>query len=686
MLQAWASGVLLLLSLSGRDVHAIAVPVTPPPADVLAGEGLKPHSGIQPLLAAPPIGTVLPRTGWTVACDSAETGNECNLAIDGDTGTFWHTVFAPPTNAPLPHTITVDMKSNQNVNGVAMLPRQDGNTNGFISQHKIYLSTDGTNFGSPVAFGTWFGDAEEKFGNFETKPARYVRIVAITEAFGNPWTSIAELNVYAAATYTAPPTGLGSWGPTIDFPIVPVAVAVEPTSGNVLTWSSWAKDDFTNSPGGMTLTATYNPASGIVSQRTVTNTNHDMFCPGISMDANGRVVVTGGNDAARTSIYDFSSDNWISGPNMQITRGYQASATCSDGRIFTIGGSWNGGQGGKNGEIYDPVANTWTLLPNCPVAPMLTNDNDGVYRQDNHGWLFGWKNKSVFQAGPSFAMNWYDTSGAGGPTAAGSRTGDGDAMCGTAVMYDAVAGNILAVGGSPNYVGSDATWNAHVITIGTPATPANVVQASNGLWFNRIFHNSVVLPNGNVFITGGQSYGDPFYDDNPQLTPEMWQISDGNFYKMLPNSIVRVYHSWAVLLPDATVLSGGGGLCASCSTNHFDAQVYTPQYLLTASGGKATRPVISSLSVASIKVGGKVTIKTTGAVSSCAMVRYGSATHTVNTDQRRIPLTLTAAGTNTYTVNVPTDPGIALPGYWMVFVMNSAGVPSVAKTLKVTLT
>jgi len=51
---------------------------------------------------------------------------------------------------------------------------------------------------------------------------------------------------------------------------------------------------------------------------------------------------------------------------MKIPRGYQASATLSDGRMFTIGGSWSGGWGGKNGEVYNVTSNTWSLLPGCP--------------------------------------------------------------------------------------------------------------------------------------------------------------------------------------------------------------------------------------------------------------------------------------------------------------------------------
>jgi galactose oxidase len=114
-----------------------------------------------------------------------------------------------------------------------------------------------------------------------------------------------------------------------------------------------------------------------------------MFCPGISLDATGRVVVTGGNDAAKTSIYSVANNAWTSAPDMQLPRGYQAQTTFSDGRTFTIGGSWSGGYGGKDGEVYDPATNTWTLLPGCPVEKILTQDAQGEFRSDNHAWLFG---------------------------------------------------------------------------------------------------------------------------------------------------------------------------------------------------------------------------------------------------------------------------------------------------------
>ena len=212
------------------------------------------------------------------------------------------------------------------------------------------------------------------------------------------------MNILAADSYTPPANGIGKWGPTIDFPVVPVAAAVIPTTGKVLVWSSYAPDTFDGGPGGMTTTATYDPSTGTVSQQTVTNTQHDMFCPGISMDLNGRPVVTGGNNAEKTSIFNPSSNAWIPGGNMVTPRGYQSSAALSNGQIFIIGGSWNGGRGNKNGEVFNPATSTWAALPGCPVAPIITGDVQGVFRADNHAWLFGWKGGSVFQVRSQFTQ------------------------------------------------------------------------------------------------------------------------------------------------------------------------------------------------------------------------------------------------------------------------------------------
>ena len=100
----------------------------------------------------------------------------------------------------------------------------------------------------------------------------------------------------------------------------------------MLTWSAYRNDAFGANKLAQTKTATLNPSTGAVTAVTVTNTNHDMFCPGITMLGSGSVVVTGGDTSEKTSIYDPTS-GWKPGPDMNIPRGYQASTLTSTGQV-----------------------------------------------------------------------------------------------------------------------------------------------------------------------------------------------------------------------------------------------------------------------------------------------------------------------------------------------------------------
>ena len=79
------------------------------------------------------------RTGWQITADSFQPGNEPTNAIDASTTSIFHTQWTP-VNVPLPHNLTIDMKKSYNINAVSYLPRQDGNSNGNIGQHSMYIS------------------------------------------------------------------------------------------------------------------------------------------------------------------------------------------------------------------------------------------------------------------------------------------------------------------------------------------------------------------------------------------------------------------------------------------------------------------------------------------------------------------------------------------------------------------
>ena len=184
-------------------------------------------------------------------------------------------------------------------------------------------------------------------------------------------------------------------------------------------------------------------------------------------------------------------------------------------------------------------------------------------------------------------------------------------------------------------------------------------------------------------MIGGQTLGRIFSDDNSVLIPELWDPVTETFTPLPPMAVARNYHSVALLLPDARVLSGGSGLCGvGCAANHPDLQILTPHYLLNADGSPAVRPVITAAPTA-ITHGTTVALTADSPIASFALVRMSSVTHSVNNDQRRIPLAFSTTGENRYALSIPSNPGVTLPGYYMLFAMNAAGVPSIAKIVRV---
>ena len=128
--------------------------------------------------------------------------------------------------------------------------------------------------------------------------------------------------------------GLGKWGATVDFPLVPVGVFIDPIGGKVVSFSSYAHDSFGQGvTDHTTLTATWDPTTHVVTQTHVEHTEHDMFCPGMAFDVDGRMIITGGETADKVSIFDPSNklQNWIKVAPMKIPRGYQGHVTLANG-------------------------------------------------------------------------------------------------------------------------------------------------------------------------------------------------------------------------------------------------------------------------------------------------------------------------------------------------------------------
>lgn len=143
----------------------------------------------------------IPNTNWKLKfVDSEETvaGDYRGVnGFDGVTETIWLTQVVNGFNGspPPPHEIQINLGSSANLNGFVYVPRKDGLPFGWIGQYEFYVSTDGVNWGSPVATGTFANDATNKQVGFTSTTGQYVRLRALSEVNGNPWTSMAELQL-----------------------------------------------------------------------------------------------------------------------------------------------------------------------------------------------------------------------------------------------------------------------------------------------------------------------------------------------------------------------------------------------------------------------------------------------------------------------------------------------------------
>ena len=204
-----------------------------------------------------------------------------------------------------------------------------------------------------------------------------------------------------------------------------------------------------------------------------------------------------------------------------------------------------------------------------------------------------------------------------------------------------------------------------------------------GMAFPRRQMNATLLPDGKILVTHGSS-GAGFNNEAAGVRDaEMWDPVAETWTTMASESVVRTYHSTAILLQDGRVLSSGSG-DAQGGTDQKSAQIFTPPYLFAADGSLAPQPTITS-APAHLSYGQPFSVETpdAGAVTKGSLMRLSSVTHSLNETQRLLPLTFTSSGPTTLNATAPADAVLAPPGPYMLFLLGVNGVPSVAKMMLV---
>ncbi|KAK0702641.1 hypothetical protein B0H67DRAFT_594824 [Lasiosphaeris hirsuta] len=485
-----------------------------------------------------------------------------------------------------------------------------------------------------------------------------------------------------------------------------------PKSTDLSTLDEHATKAFVWDPVAKTSTPTANEPRD-------TNGNPvNLFCSGHSFLPDGTLLIAGGHirdgrGPNQACVYDPETNTFTPKAPMNKGRWYPSVLTLPDGRALVISGSydeaftvnnipqiWPSDTGTANPaawiEVTDPLNQFGGHGPIFPLYPRLHLSPEGriiIVGPLAESWWLDVKDPAT-GADIETPVN---VDGVGRQSVVGRWTDAGTSRqamfrdyC-PSVVYD--TGKIMYMGGGLTVDNDPAPTNKveFLDLHGAHGPPEWTSSPLTNMRVERRQFNATVLPDGTVLVTGGTK-GSGFNDlSRPVHDSELWDPVAKKWTDMAPESVNRCYHSTALLLPDGTVLSAGGGEYGGagpdqCLTN---AQLFEPPYLHKGGGRPTIVSAPSEIAYGqdfAVTIGPSVPGGSIDTIDTISWVRLGSVTHTRNMSQSLMFLTGFRQAGASLTVPAPANANLAPPGHYMLFVLDRRGVPSVARIIRIAAT
>jgi hypothetical protein len=407
----------------------------------------------------------------------------------------------------------------------------------------------------------------------------------------------------------------------------------------------------------------------------------DMFCNGMVVLPDGRPFILGGTleydtpkrplflGEPRTAAFDPSSETFVDLPKMSGGRWYPTGTVLGDGSVLVYSGS------NDTDGLINPTVQIWTGSSFIPAGTAF----ESVQFYPREHLL---PNGKVFVSGWNRDSQIYDPITHTFTKVAYTQL-DYDRVYGTSVLLPLTPANgfnpkVMILGGGDILSGRvpRVTETTELIDL---SVPKPVWVWGPAMAKPSIQLNATILPDGKVLVSGGSEQ-----DEDAASAVKEAQLYDpesNSFASASWMEFPRLYHSTALLLPDAKVAVFGGN--PQRKVYQPEIEIYSPPYLFKADRRPAKRPAITSVPTAAIGYGTSFQVRTPDAanIKSIVLIRTGAVTHAFDMEQRLVGLSFTA-GPDALEVKAPATGDLAPPGYYLLFILNSEGVPSVGQFVR----
>lgn len=462
-----------------------------------------------------------------------------------------------------------------------------------------------------------------------------------------------------------PRAWVGEWSRVFPAPVVPIHAVLLSTGSELLVWDRHHEEfKWDGTPRLLDL------GTGLFS--TVASPGWDIFCAGHTQLPDGRVFVAGGHredfvGEDRAAIFNPRDKTWEELPRMPGGgRWYPTCTLLPDGSVAVFAGT-------TAENVVNPIPIVWDATRR--VWLQLSQAAWGAFP----GWPFFYpftmlmpNGTGIFMAGPQQQSRLL-TLPAGvfvdGPQSGFSFLRD----YGSFFQFEAGMGLVAGGGNPPAFV---STASAEILDL--TGTAPRWVPTRPMTWPRR-HHCLVPLPDGTLLAVGGSRGPGKDNSGGMVLHPEIWSPQTGDWALMGPAARPRLYHSFGLLLPDGRVLVGGGGHPDPAGgAAQMNYEYFSPPYLFAGQ-----RPVISAVAGV-LGYGGTFSLETASAstIANVRLIRLASVTHAYDMNQAVLSLLFTRESGG-LRVTAPTNPNTCPRGYYMLFIVDAAGVPSVAKIVQV---